>query len=134
MFERVALPTSVQNDYPLAPLTVRNWIGGPPACLELHDTSGLPEISGLDEGETAAIALAEFLHADILLIDEREGSHAAQRIGLLVTGTLGILDLAADQALIDFAASIRRLESTTFRRPMALLEKLLVKHQARKGL
>ena len=84
---------------------------------------------GLDEGETAAIALAESLHAYMLLIDEREGFRVAQRKGLRVTGTLGLLDLAAGRGLIDFAEAIRKLERTSFRRPIGLLNVLLEKHR-----
>ena len=86
-------------------------------------------MSGLDEGETAAIALAEFLRADLLPIDERDGYRAARRKGLFVTGTLGLLDLAAEHGLIDFVQAIAKLEQTTFRRPEALLEALLKKHR-----
>jgi len=39
-------------------------------------------VSGLDDGETAAIALAEALHADLLLIDERLGFRIARKRGL----------------------------------------------------
>jgi predicted nucleic acid-binding protein len=46
---------------------------------------------GLDPGETAAIALAESLRADRLLIDERAGRKVAQARGLSVRGTLGVL-------------------------------------------
>jgi predicted nucleic acid-binding protein len=42
-------------------------------------------------GETAAILLAESLHADLLLIDERPGREVAQERGLAVRGTLGVL-------------------------------------------
>jgi predicted nucleic acid-binding protein len=49
--------------------------------------------------------------------------------GLRVTGTLGLLDLAAERGLIDFAGAIRALKSTSFRRPEALLEALLNKHK-----
>ena len=41
--------------------SVKAWIAAPPVWLEIHDTTGLPLVSGLDEGETAAIALAEIL-------------------------------------------------------------------------
>lgn len=56
------------------------------------DNRALPAIDlGLDPGETAAILLAEALHADLLLIDERAGRIIAQERGLVVRGTLGIL-------------------------------------------
>ncbi len=68
MFERVALPKAVQAELSIsrAPLPVQRWITAPPAWLEIHDTTGLPLVSGLDDGETAAIALAESLHADFV--------------------------------------------------------------------
>lgn len=59
----------------------------------------------------------------------RRGVRAAERQGLRVTGTLGVLDLAAERGLLDFAQAIQFLEATTFRRPMALLETLLLKHK-----
>jgi predicted nucleic acid-binding protein len=49
--------------------------------------------------------------------------------GLRVTGTLGLLDLAGDRGLIDFAEAIRRLERTNFRTPRVVLEALLSKHK-----
>jgi predicted nucleic acid-binding protein len=108
---------------------VHLWIANPPIWLEIHDTTGLPRVCGLDEGETAAIALAESLHADLLLIDERDGFRVAKERGLRVTGTLGLLDRAAERGLVDFAQAIHLLEGTTFRRPEALLEDLLLKHK-----
>jgi len=90
-------------------------------------------MGGLDEGETAAIALAEALGADMLLIDERDGSRVAVRKGLRVTGTLGLLDLAAERGLIDFTTAVQALERTTFRRPGALLKELLAKHEGRRS-
>ena len=44
----------------------------------------------------------ELRTADLLLIDERDGYRVARRKGLSVTGTPGLLDLAAEQGLIDF--------------------------------
>jgi predicted nucleic acid-binding protein len=131
LFDRVALPSAVHAELSdwRAPLNVRRWIAVPPAWLEIHETADLPQVSGLDEGETAAIALAESLDADMLLIDERNGYRVARQKGLRVTGTLGLLDLAAERGLIDFEQAIGALENTTFRRPEALLHALLLKHQ-----
>lgn len=132
LFERVALPITVQSElsHVRAPLPVREWITNPPGWLEIHATPDVTQVAleGLDEGETAAIALAEALHADLLLIDERDGFRIAMRRGLRATGTLGVLDLAAERGLVDFAAAITALELTSFRLPAALLKILLAKH------
>lgn len=130
MFERVALPKAVEAELSTsrAPLAVQRWIAAPPAWLEIHETAGLPLVSGLDEGKTAAIALAEFLHADLLLMDERDGYRVAHSRGLRVTGTLGLLDLAAENGLVDFGEAIEGLGSTNFRRPESLIKVLLKKH------
>jgi predicted nucleic acid-binding protein len=45
----------------------------------------------LDDGETAAIALALKLKADVLLMDEKRGRMAARHVGLAVAGILGEL-------------------------------------------
>jgi hypothetical protein len=45
----------------------------------------------LDRGEAESIALALEIEADLVLLDEREGRHTAQRMGLHVIGVVGIL-------------------------------------------
>jgi uncharacterized protein len=45
----------------------------------------------LDRGEAETIALALELKADIVLLDEQEGRHAAQRLGLKTIGVIGVL-------------------------------------------
>lgn len=79
---------------------------------------------------SAAIALAGSLGAELLLIDERAGFRIAKDRGLRVTGTLGLLDLAAERGLIDFAAAMRQLERTSFRRPEQVMQALMAKHSS----
>jgi predicted nucleic acid-binding protein len=54
----------------------------------------------LDLGDAEAIALALELKADELLIDERLGRREAVRLGLSITGVLGILLIAKNRGLI----------------------------------
>lgn len=54
----------------------------------------------LQPGETEAIALAIELRADQLLMDEADGRRAAERLGLVVVGVLGVLLDAKGAGLI----------------------------------
>jgi predicted nucleic acid-binding protein len=128
LFEKVILPSAVRAELidPDAPPSVRNWIANPPAWLNIHETpSGQFDqnsVEGLDEGETAAIARAISLDADLLLMDDRKGVAAARGKGLRVTGTLGVLDLASQRGLVNFAQAVNRLRRTTFRIQESLID------------
>ena len=132
LFERIILPVAVEIELAAAgaPSSVRSWIAHPPAWLEIHETQSLDysSVKGLEEGETAAIVLAASLDADLLLMDERKGTLVALQKGLRVTGTLGVLDMAAERGFVNFALAIERLRRTNFRMPKAVLNTLLDKH------
>jgi predicted nucleic acid-binding protein len=113
----------------LAPAPVQRWVAAAPDWLEVAESPAVMPSAGVHRGEAAAIALASRLHADVLLMDDRKGVIAAERQGLNVTGTLGVLDLAAERGLIDFAQAVSALKLTTFRMPLSLLGELLDKHK-----
>ncbi len=137
LFDRVLAPQAVHDELasPEAPAAVRAWIAQAPAWLEVQpnldirrDNLATPK---LDDGERAAIALALAVKADLVLMDDQDGVTAARRQGLIVTGTLGVLDLAARRGLIDLAEAFERLKATTFYYRQGLLDSLLAQH--RKG-
>ena len=75
----------------------------------------VPKLQHLDRGEREAISLAASLSVGSVLIDERKGRLAARERGLAVSGTLGVLDLAARRGLVTLSEALWRLEGTTFR-------------------
>jgi predicted nucleic acid-binding protein len=81
----------------------------------------------LDAGERAAIALAERIHADLILIDDADGKAEAARRHFRVTGTLGVLRAGADEGLIDVRAVLTRLARKTFYTDQQLVHKLFAK-------
>lgn len=83
----------------------------------------------LGAGERDAITLALDLHVGLILIDERKGTRAALNKGLDVTGTLGVLGLAARRGFVDLADSFARLKQTNFRYRREILDALLDQHK-----
>ena len=133
LFERIFVPEVVQNElrHSEAPESVRRWIAAPPSWLEIvpeEHESGDPDLLRLDDGERAAILLAIRIGAELLVIDDRDGVDLARSRGLAVTGTLGILDLAATRGLIRLSEAVERLKGTSFRYPPDLLNALLARH------
>lgn len=135
LFAAVTIPTEVARELgdPSAPPAVQAWIQAPPDWLNVTEArdEGDPALSHLDPGERAAIALGIALKADLILIDERRGYAAAVRKGIEVTGTLGILDLAAKRQWIDLSEAIDRLKKTNFRYRKEIIEALLAQHRDR---
>ena len=62
-----------------------------------------PTLGVLNPGEREAIRLAQELHADLLLIDERQGRLEARRRAIPTTETLGVLLAAQKRGLITAA-------------------------------
>jgi hypothetical protein len=57
-------------------------------------------LSQLDYGEAEVIVLAQEKGADLVLLDEKEARELAERLGLKVLGTLGLLIWAKRERLI----------------------------------
>ena len=90
-----------------------------------------PDKRLLDVGERTTIELAEVIEADLILMDDRDAVAFARAQGFAVTGTLGVLDLAAQRGLINLLNAFTRLRATTFRYRQGLLDALLAQHVER---
>jgi uncharacterized protein len=75
------------------------WIETRPV-QQVERIEQLLQTPGLDRGECAAIALAEELKANRLLMDERAGRKLAQTLAIPTIGTIGILLLAKEQRIV----------------------------------
>lgn len=138
LFERIFIPVAIHAELmdTEAPEQVRAWARQAPEWVEVRpnpesDTNS-PAERALDQGERAAIALARALKADLILMDDRAGVAVAQQHGLAVTGTLGVLELAARRGLIDVPSALTRLKATNFRYPPAIMDALLARWMANK--
>jgi uncharacterized protein len=106
IYENIIIPPTVwqeilaleQFGYDLSNLKNATW-------LQIIAPTNQPLITALEElldrGETEAISLADELHADFLLIDERKGRKIAQDLQLKTIGILGILIEAKSLGLLN---------------------------------
>lgn len=60
----------------------------------------LRKVTGLDAGESEAIIMVDEKKADLLLMDEHKGRQIAKKMGITITGTVGILLQAYDEKLL----------------------------------
>jgi predicted nucleic acid-binding protein len=129
LFGHVIIPPVVAEELqrPRTPAPVRSWMASLPAWLEIRSPRqplATPTLR-LGAGECEALSLAQELHADLLLLDDLEAREEAERHAFLVMGTLRVLELASERGLLDFAATIAKLEATSFHMPVQLVQDML---------
>ena len=92
LYEEVVVPEAVQGELRAGPESKRLSLEAAPVrVMPIRDSSHASLISDLDRGEAEAIALALEERARLLIIDERLGRAHARRLGIPLTGTLGVL-------------------------------------------
>ncbi|MDR0940777.1 MAG: DUF3368 domain-containing protein [Bacteroidales bacterium] len=80
----------------------------------------------LDKGEASAIALAFELNNVVLILDDLKARKEAQKLGLKITGTLGVLFSAKEKNVIPSLKSyLEKLQQTDFRIAENIIAELL---------
>lgn len=117
LFGQILCPAAIISEcqHPKAPDALRVLITAQPEWLVIRDPQHVSAelASHLDAGEAAAMALAQELGADLILMDEKKGRLHAKANGLIVAGTLNIWALAAKRGLLDYDTTVSELRTTS---------------------
>jgi len=133
LFDRVLIPIAVRDEllHPGTPEKVKNWINITKSWLSIEAIEQPQKIHGLHDGESEALQLALQTRATGVLMDDMDGRAAARRLGIVVIGTIGLLERAAELNLIKLPDSVDRLRQTNFFASPELLEAALLRDRNR---
>ena len=133
LFRQVLIPPTVFRELqqPNTPPPVRQWAASLPKWVAVQSPKALNLKLDVDAGELEAICLAQEIHADAVLMDDRAGRNAAIQCGLAVVGTIGLLEQAAGRGLIELTPVLARLRQTNARLDPDLIRSALARDQAR---
>ncbi len=135
LFSRVFVPEAVLREmsHPRAPEVVRRLAANPPPWIVVRQPAEVKFLDILDPGEAHALSLALEIGADTVLIDEKDGRTKAVSLGLGISGTLGVLERAAEEGLVRLSEALADLRRTNFRAPEHLFANMLAKDQGRRS-
>lgn len=133
LFEEVIVPVAVRDEVlrasPDVPgvLALRaafttDWL----TVAAVADRASVVRLTAdLDLGESEAIVLVREVGADSLLLDERRGRAIAERQGLPIMGTIGVLRTARRRGLIPSVTPLlEELQRRQFRVSVQLVEQI----------
>jgi predicted nucleic acid-binding protein len=136
LFGHLLIPPAVLSElqHPHTPAVVRLWLAAPPPWLEVRPLRGQPgvTVARLEAGEQEAIGLAQELQAAILLVDDGKARDVAIAQGLRVMGTVGVLEQAAIQGLVNLPEVLAQLMTTNFRILPSLITEMLARDAERR--
>lgn len=122
LFQEVLIPQAVEAEFLAIDPSVRRkalWETSWVQSVALAHPRLALTYAGLDSGEAEVLALAVERDARLVVVDERKARRYAERLGLRLTGTLGLLLSAKQAGLIDsvgfWAAKLQ--EAGLFLRP-----------------
>jgi predicted nucleic acid-binding protein len=137
LFGTVLVPPAVVRELQHAstPARVRAWWRTVPSWVQIQAPRLPPDpaLHHLGEGEQEAIRLMDEQRAPLLMTDDRDAYEAAVARGMAVTRTLRVLEIAAEQDLLDFPTTIARLRAAGFYMPEDVVDEMLARDAARKA-
>jgi len=124
LYKEIIIPKAVKKE-----VFGRKKIPGFVKCVEISEPIALKVLeSNLEAGESEAICLCEEINANLLIIDDLEGRRVAERLGINITGTLGVLLLAKREKIIDaIKPLLDDIVSRDFRISDELYKEILIK-------
>ena len=132
LFRLVWVPQTVMTELTDrgAPEQVRNWMAYLPAWFAVVESASASRRVAGGAGERAAITLA-WERKLPLLCDDEAARRSARREGIAVSGTLGVLQQAHAQRMIEIASAMEFLfNSTNFYISPALAARTLAEAEA----
>lgn len=134
LFGKVIIPRAVYEElqHKGAPKVVSDWTSKLPDWVEVQAVSNPDPGLDLGAGEREAITLALSLNADALLLDERKGRREALVRGVTVSGTLSVLEQAAERGLVDLSKAFGAVLQTNFRASTEIIQAMLQRDANRK--
>lgn len=129
LFGLVWIPTAVETEFLATEQVDRQQILANSPWLQVVSVRNRRHVLGyigLDKGEAEVLALAVEQQARLVIMDERKGRRYATRLGLPLTGTLGVLLLAKEQGHITAVAPLlQQLLQAGLYFSTSLIEKIL---------
>ncbi|MCB9035723.1 MAG: DUF3368 domain-containing protein [Lewinellaceae bacterium] len=120
VYQQITITPEIENEFGEA---ILDWI----IIEEVTDKKKIEILElELDKGESSAIALAIEKENSLLEIDEKKGRNVAKKMGIKITGILGVIIKAKEIGLIKkITPLIEKLEKVDFRISKTLKEKIL---------
>lgn len=108
LYDRIVVPAAVQAEVfaggaagiGILELREANWL----EVVSLQDPRRADLIADLERGEAEVLALAQEQTVDLVITDERLARRHAKRLGMRLTGTLGVLLKAKELGMIGAVA------------------------------
>jgi predicted nucleic acid-binding protein len=137
LFGTVVVPPAVVEELQQehTPARIRAWWVTRPPWVRIYAPQLPPDptLRRLGAGEQEALRLMDERQAPLFMTDDRGAYNTALARGIPVIRTLRVLEMAAEQGLVDFATMVARLRAAGFYMPEEVVDEMPARDAARKA-